>query len=129
MGTEGRRGGLIVSLQRVGASLLGLLQARLELLGAELREERTRVFGLLAWGAVALLLLQTGVLFLGLLAVAAWGEERRLLALAVVAGLFIGAAVLAWRLARTHLEREEGAFAASLAELERDREALRNGER
>lgn len=129
MGTEGRRGGLIVSLQRVGASLLGLLQARLELLGTELREERTRLFGLLAWTALALLLLQAGVLFLGLLAVAAWGEEHRLLALAVVAALFIGAAALAWRLARTQLQREDTPFAASLAELERDREALRGGER
>ncbi len=126
MSTEGRRGGLVASLQRVGASLLGLLQVRLELLGTELREERARVLGLLAWGAAALLLLQTGLLFVGLLAVAAWGEQHRLLALAAVAGLFIVAGALAWRLACGHLRREDTPFAASLAELGRDRDALRD---
>lgn len=122
------RAGLIVSLQRVGGSLLGLLQLRLELLGTELREEQARLVGLLAWGAVALLMLQLGALFLGLLAVAAWGEERRLLALAVVAALFFAAGALAWWLARRHLRHGEGPFAASVAELGRDREALRSGE-
>jgi len=122
------RAGLIVSLQRVGASLLGLLQARLELLGTELREEQARLLGLLAWSAVAFLLLQMGVLFLGLLAVAAWGEERRLLALAVVAALFLAAGGLAWWFARRHLQRDDGPFTASLAELGRDRESLRDGE-
>lgn len=123
-----RREGLLASLQRVGAGLIGLLQARLELLGTELREERARLVAVLAWGAVALLLLQLGALFLGLLAVAAWGEEQRLLALAVVAGLFVGGGALAWRLARAQLHREDAPFAASLDELARDREALRNGE-
>ena len=120
------RAGLIASLQRVGASLLGLLQARLELLGTELREEQARLLGLIAWSAVAFLLLQMGTLFLGLLAVAAWGEERRLLALAIVAGLFFAAGALAWWLARRHLQRSESPFAASLAELGRDRDALRD---
>jgi uncharacterized membrane protein YqjE len=120
--------GLVGSLQRVGASLLALLQARLELLGTELREEQARLLGLLAWGAIAFLLLQLGTLFLGLLAVAAWGEERRLLALTVVAALFFAAGALAWWLARRHLRRSDGPFSASLAELGRDREALRDGD-
>jgi uncharacterized membrane protein YqjE len=120
------RFGLIASLQRTGASLLGLLHARVELLGSELREEQARIVAVAAWGILALLLLQTGALFLGLLAVAAWGEERRLLALTVVAALLIGAGGMSLWLALRHWRREDGLFAASLAELERDRRALRD---
>jgi len=119
------RPGLIASLQRTAGSLLGLLHARIQLLGSELREEQHRLAAVVGWGILALLLLQTGTLFLGLLAVAAWGEEQRLVALAVVAGLFIAGGALALWLARRHWQRGDHLFEASLAELERDRRALR----
>ena len=128
MGTQGGRLGLIASLQRTGASLLALLHTRLELLGSELREEQARLVAVAAWGILALLLLQTGALFLGLLAVAAWGEERRLLALAVVAALLIGAGGLSLWIALRTWRRGDGLFDASLAELERDRRSLRGDE-
>jgi uncharacterized membrane protein YqjE len=119
------RPGLIASLQRTAGSLLGLLHVRLQLLGSELREEQQRLSAVAAWGILALLLLQTGTLFLGLLAVAAWGEEHRLLALAVVALVFVAAGGFALWLARRHWQRGDHLFEASLAELERDRRALR----
>ncbi len=128
MDAPGARAGLFGSLKRSAAALIGLLHARVQLLGTELREEQQRLLGAAALGILGLLLLQAGVLFVGLLAVALWGEERRVLALAVVAAVFVAGGGLAIGLARRRLQRDASPFAASLAELERDRDALRGAE-
>jgi uncharacterized membrane protein YqjE len=102
----------------------GLAHARLALFGSELREEVVRS-GLLLLGACA-------ALALGLLALAAGAagvmfavsaEQRPSAALAFGLGFAICAGWLAWRVRRA-LAARPAAFAASLAELEKDREAL-----
>ena len=116
--------GLLRSAQSLLAGLLALGRTRLELFGTELQEELMRlVFALL--GAVTVLLLAAfGLAFAAFGAMLALAPEQRPIAAAVIGAIFLGGAcAAAWSL--RHLGRERPrAFAASLAELERDREAL-----
>lgn len=114
--------GLIQSAQALLATALGLARTRLELLSVETQEVLARLV-LLMVGAVAAILL--GALALGFGAVAlvmAVAPEHRV---AVSAGLalafLLAGALIAWRVRRESRVRP---FAASLAELQRDGEAL-----
>ena len=105
-------------------SLTGLVHQRLTLLGIELREEAVRARWMLVDSVAAILLAALGLAFAGFALVISVGEQYR----AVVAGsvaLVFGAAAgyTAWR-AKCALSARTGAFSGSLAELERDREAL-----
>lgn len=104
--------------------LLQSAQTRLELLGLELQEEKLRLARLLLGTVLAGVLLGFAVVFaLIWLTVALWDSHRQLglgLATFITFGLGLGAAGVAARAwsAGSRL------FAASLAELERDRIAL-----
>lgn len=107
--------------------LLQTAQTRLELLGVELQEEKLRLARLLLGTVIAGMLLAFALVFALLwLTVALWDTHRMLgLGLATFISLLLGlgaarAAARAWA-AGSRL------FAASLAELDRDRRAL--GER
>jgi uncharacterized membrane protein YqjE len=115
--------GLYGSLRGLVATGVAIVRTRLELLGVELEEERGRLLGLAAYGAVALIFLATGVVFLAVfLTVMLWDRDR-LLVLGIFAALFLAgggvALTVAMRLART----PSRLFAASLAELARDHAA------
>lgn len=114
--------GILQSGQALLATVLELGRTRLELLSVEMQELLARL-ALLVIGAVAAILL--AALALGFCAVAlvlAVPAEQRV---AVTAGLalafLVAAALIAWRVARAAKARP---FAASIAELRRDLEAL-----
>ena len=104
--------------------LLQSAQTRLELLGLELQQEKLRLARLLLGTVLAALLLGFALVFaLIWLTVALWDTHRQLglgLATLITLALGLGAAGVAARAwaAGSNL------FAASLAELERDRAAL-----
>lgn len=116
---------LSVSARGFAASLLELLQVRLELLSVEAQEEVLRIAGLLAYGAVAVVCLALGLGFLaGLITVALW-DSHRLLALGVFAAVFLLLGAMAAFQARERVRRGTRLFSASADELRQDREALR----
>ncbi|HWU84982.1 MAG TPA: phage holin family protein, partial [Rhodocyclaceae bacterium] len=123
--SEPRRTGLFASLKGLLGTSLTLLQTRLQLLATELEEERQRLLALLLWGAVAVLALGAGAIFLAVFLTVLLWDSQRLLVLGIASALFLGggglAAWLAWRLGRM----PSGLFADSLSELSRDRAALR----
>ena len=116
--------GLLHSAQSLLAGVAALARTRLELFGTELQEELARLFFTLI-GAIAVLLL--AALGLGCAAAAvllALGEAYRALAAALMAAAFLaGAFAAAWSMRRLSRDKPR-MFAASVAELERDREAL-----
>ncbi|MBK6851841.1 MAG: phage holin family protein [Burkholderiales bacterium] len=114
--------GLLTRLQGIAALGLELLQTRLELIGNELQIEVLLAFDALVRGAAGLLMLIFGVFFLTTFLVALVWDSYRLLALAAAATLFIGVGGLFLMEARRRLQRVGNVFAASLAELKRDRE-------
>lgn len=124
MADQPRSRGLYSSLRGLVAGGVALLQTRLELLSTEFQEEKARLLGLLAYGAVALILLAAGAVFLAVFLTVVLWDSHRLLVLGVFAALFLAggalAAVVALRLARA----ESQLFSASLAELAQDRAEL-----
>lgn len=102
----------------------GLAHSRLALLGTELREEGARVRATLVGAFAATLLGSLGLAFAGGALVLAVGEAHRA---AVAAGLGLvflaGGAYAGWWVQRL-MAAKPGVFGGSLAELERDREAL-----
>ncbi len=116
------------SLKGMAATVLELLQLRLELFSIEAQEEVLRVGALLVYGAVAVAFLSVGVVLLALLITVALWDTHRLLALAGFTALFLGLGGWAvWR-ARERVRSGTALFSASVEELRQDREALRSGE-
>lgn len=117
-------GGLFDSLKTLSISLVGIVHTRLELLSTDIAEEREHLITLLVLVLLALFCLGVGVVLLAMLIVVAFWESHRLLALGGVTGLFlIASAGMAW-LALHKTRTRPRLFAASLAELSKDRQHL-----
>ncbi|VVE84645.1 phage holin family protein [Pandoraea sputorum] len=113
------------SLRHLAGALLEMVQSRLELAGIELAEEKERWMGVACLGLAAMLF---GVLALvsltALMIVVFWDTYR----LAAITGIFIVYFLLAgWcaTRARDILRKAPMPFEATLAEFEKDRNALR----
>ena len=113
------------SLLRISAGVLAILHTRLSLAGVELEEEAQRLFGALAlalgvaiFGALALLVFTLMLVF--------WlAPDNRVAGMATIALVYAVIAIfLAWRLRRVFVLRPP-IFSATLAELEKDGDALR----
>jgi uncharacterized membrane protein YqjE len=117
--------GLLQSAQSLLAGLISLGRTRFELFGTELREELARLTTVLLGGLAVLVLAALGVAFGTLALVLAVGEEHRLMTVCVIAAVLLAAAViLAWSLRRVAALKPR-AFDSTLAELERDYEAIK----
>lgn len=115
------------SLRALGGTLLSIAHTRLELLAIELEDEKRRLLGVLAWGALAILMGGFGLMFMAVwLTVMLW-DTHRLLALGMFALSFLGLAAWSiWR-AQSLLKGSQGWMSATLNELEADRQALTGG--
>jgi uncharacterized membrane protein YqjE len=116
--------GLLHSAQSLLASLLVLARTRLELFSNELQEEITRLVLVMIGAVVVLVLATLGVGFAALALVIAVGEEYRSIAAASIALVLIAVAAAAWWSLRALGRDKPRMFCATLAELERDRDAL-----
>lgn len=120
---------------RLTESLHGLLdtglhsvQTRLELLAVEVQEEKLRVTGLLFNTLLAAVMLGFGLVFVAVFLTVLFWEEHRLLALGLACVVFLGGGLLAATNAAREIRRGSRLFAASLAELARDRDAVQRRE-
>lgn len=116
--------GLLHSAQSLAAGVIALARTRLELFGTELEEALTRLFLTLIGAMAVLLLAALGLGFAGYAAIAMLGEESRALAAAAMGSAFLVGALAATIGLRRLGRRKPPVFSSSLAELERDREAL-----
>ena len=117
--------GLFNSVRGLGVTLLALLGNRLDLLGTELAEERVRLLSLVTYGAVALLMLSAGLVFLSIFLTVLLWDSNRLLALGIFTSLFLAGGLLALGMTIGFARAGSRLFVASLAELSKDKEALR----
>lgn len=120
----GQSPGLVQSLRRLAATLIALLQTRLELLATELEEERVRLVQVLLWGCIALAFLLLGVVMLTLFVVVLFWDTHRVLVSGLLALTFIAIGLAAVAVARSRARARSRLFSASLAELANDREQL-----
>lgn len=120
------RGGLASSLRSLAGSALGLLRTRLDLLSVELEEEKLRLFSMFVYGAVAIMLLSVGLVFLAVFATVLLWDSHRMLALGVFSAMFLLGGAVALVMLVTLTRTRSKLFAASLAELAEDRAALQS---
>ena len=113
------------SLRGVLGGGVEFVHTRLQLLGVELREEKLRVASLLFSTLLAAIFIGFGLVFFAAFLTVLWWDSHRLLVLGIGSGVLIGAGLLCAAWGARDLARESPLFTDSLAELERDREAIR----
>lgn len=117
--------GVFDSLKNLAATLVAIVQTRIELLATEIEEERVRLGSLLLFAVVALFCLGVGVVLATMFIVVAFWETHRLFVLGFLALLFLGAGAALWGVVLNKARaRPSALLATSLAELAKDREQL-----
>ncbi len=119
--------GLMASVKRLTGSLIAILSTRLELLANELQEERVRLTQMLLFALIALFCLGTGLMLLNAFVVVLFWDDHRLLALGLLSLVYLIAGAAVAMVVRAKVQTGSKLFAASLAELDKDRQALRSG--
>jgi len=122
--TPGGSKGLLASLTTLAATLVAIAHTRLELLSADLEEDRAHLLSLLGLALVALFCLGVGVVLATLLLVVAFWDTHRLLVLGALAGVFLATGMAAGAIAMHKVRTKPRVFAASLLELFKDRQQL-----
>lgn len=117
--------GLLESAQKFVAGLLDLGRTRFELFGTELREELAHLAtAVIGWLAV-MVLVALGLAFGAVALILHVSEANRLAAaIGVAVFFFVAAGVVTWLLRRLASEKPR-AFDATLAELQRDLNTIR----
>lgn len=119
--------GILDSARRVLVSLIEIGQTRLQLASTEVEEERLRIAELLLYATVSLFFLGVGLVLASMLVVLLYWDTHRELVMAGLSGLFllVGAGLaITWRYKAKHKPK---LLATTVAELQRDRDALRAG--
>lgn len=120
------RGGLLHALRALLATLLATLRTRGELLQTELEEERLRVAGIALFAVAAAVFLFVGALLLSFFVVLLFWDTHRLLSAGLLAVAYLSLGTLCALVARQRARVKSQLFAASLAELGKDVDHLRN---
>ncbi|MBL8474373.1 MAG: phage holin family protein [Rhodocyclaceae bacterium] len=113
-----------VSLRRFAQTSVELLHNRLALLTVEWQEEKRRIGLFVGYALAAMMLLGFGLLFVAVLITVALWDTNRLFALGVGAAVLLTAGVFCALTARQWLSKAAAPFAATLEELQHDRDRL-----
>lgn len=116
--------GLLESLTTLAATLVAIAHTRLDLLSADLEEDREHLLSLLVLTLAALFCLGVGVVLATILLVVAFWDTHRLLVLGLLAGFFLAVGIAAWVFAMHKARTKPRLFATSLSELFKDRQQL-----
>jgi uncharacterized membrane protein YqjE len=111
-------------VKELARTLLSFALTRTRLAATELEEQALRLIEILVWIALALFFLGIAVVFCAVLVVLLFWDSNRLLAAGLLAALFVAVGAGAALVARTRLRERPKLLAATLAELEQDRDAL-----
>jgi uncharacterized membrane protein YqjE len=111
-------------LRELARTLLSSALTRTRLAATELEEQALRLIEILVWIAVALFFLGVTLVFAAVLVVLLFWDSNRLLATGLLTALFVSIGAGAALVARTRLRERPKLLAATLAELERDRDTL-----
>ncbi|MDD4963506.1 MAG: phage holin family protein [Gallionella sp.] len=116
--------GLAESLKRAAATLIVIVQTRLELLANEMQEERLHVERMMIYGSIALLFFALGLMLLTVFIVVLFWESHRLSVLGGLTGLFFVAGLTMWYALRHEASKRHKLFMSSLSELSDDHTRL-----
>ena len=116
--------GLFASLTNLSTTLVAIIHTRLALLSTDLEETQAQAISLLILVLSALFFVGVGVVLASILLVVAFWETDRLLVLGLLAGCFLAAGLIAGAVALHKARNKPRPFAASLAELYKDRQSI-----
>ena len=111
-------------VRELARTLLSFALTRTRLAATELEEQALRLVENLIWLTVALFFLGVALVFVAILVVLLFWDSNRVLAAGLLAGLFVAIGTGAALFARLRLRERPKLLAATLAELERDRDTL-----
>jgi uncharacterized membrane protein YqjE len=112
------------SASRLAATLLAIIQNRVELASTELEEESLRYFSCLMLSLAAMFCLGIAVVLGVILAVLLYWDTHRVAILAVLIALFGGTALLITLRVRRQYQSKPRLLGNTMAELSRDSELL-----
>jgi uncharacterized membrane protein YqjE len=113
----------LTRLRRIGSTLLGVVQTRIELFGLELREEKLRLAESLIWAAGLFFFGQIALLLLTMALVLVF-REHAVLVLLLFGFVYAGMAVGCGLALRQRLKNRPSPFSGTVEELKKDREWL-----
>lgn len=116
--------GLLASLQRLMATLLEVLQTRVEIIATEFEEERVRLRELVVYGVLMLFFVSVGLTLATLFVVTLYWDTNRLAVLGGVASLYLGLGGIAGIVLYRRLKCRSRLFATTVSELAKDRDQL-----
>jgi uncharacterized membrane protein YqjE len=122
---EGKSPGIIYSLKALGATLASAFHTRIELFVTELEEERERLRRALIFTLLLGFGLSMGFILLTIFLVALFWQNGWIGAIGVLAFLYLGVAAFAAVKLRDLFLNRSGLFAATVAELGKDRDRLK----
>lgn len=116
--------GLLQSLRTLLATLIALARTRLELLATEIEDEKLRLAQLIAWACAAAILLALGLVMLSVFVLLLFWDHNRVLAAFAIAAVYLVLGAVIGIHVRNRAREKSRLFAASLAELAKDRDRL-----
>ena len=119
--------GLFGSLRRALANLIELAHTRLQLLSVEMEARLLNSRLVMLWSVVALFSASLAMLMLTLTILIIFWDTHRLLAAGVITAFFALVAIAAALVVRHRVRTRPRLLAASISELKRDAEVLREG--
>ena len=117
-------GGLLEPLRAAARTMVELVQTRLSMFANEVEEQGARLANVAILSAIAGFCGGVAAVLASLFLVVLFWDSHRLLVLGLLTALFAAGALAAVVAARTLLSSRPRVFADTLAELERDRDAL-----
>jgi uncharacterized membrane protein YqjE len=111
-------------VKELARTLLSFALTRTRLAATEMEEQALRLVEILVWLALAFFFLMVAVTFIAVLVVLLFWDSNRVLATGLLAALFVAIGGGAALVARARLRERPKFLAATLAELERDRDTL-----
>ncbi len=113
------------AVRSVVRSLLSFAETRARIAASEFEEQLLRLLEVAVWAIAALFLAAIALLLLSLFIVLVFWDSNRLLAAGLLAALYASAAGFSVVMVRKCLAARPKFLAATLAELEKDRERMR----
>jgi len=115
---------LLESLRGLAKTFIALVQTRIEIFASEVDEERARLARIIVLGVIAAFCGGLALVLLVLLIVVVFWDTNRLLAIAVIAGLFGLGALAALVSLRKAIRQRPKFLSTTLAELRKDEKEL-----
>ena len=121
---EGADGAGASSVRSALRTLLSFAETRARLAANEFEEQVLRLLEVGVWAAAALLFSAIALVFIALFVVLVFWDSNRLLAAGLVAAFFVAGGAVSALMVRAGLAARPKFLAATLAELQKDREKI-----